>query len=282
MVNGRREMKTRMNELKLLSLALAMTGASATTAQNVGTVLGSGKAVAAKSGGGFLSGIFGCSASGGKQVIRAAGGGAVGGFLGNRIAGKGSRTMGTVVGAATGAAVGSALGCRLQRNDQAKAERAMEQAVATNKSQSWSNPETGASGRVDVQGSTSGTDLAGLKFASQVEPVESYSKIGANYTANSTANVRSAPSLQGEVIGQLSYGQSVWVPASAAGTAWMLVSRDGVGQGYVSSALLQRSSGPAAGCKLVTQTVTTGGDDTATENLEACRDGQGNWVLKRV
>ena len=275
-------MKSIMNHLHLVSAALSLFSTNAASAQNVGTVLGSSKAVAAKSGGGFLSGILGCSASGSKQVIGAAGGGAIGGFLGNRVAGKKSRTIGTVTGAATGAALGSALGCKLQRNDQAKAERAMQEAVASNKSQSWSNPETGASGRVEVESASSGVNLSEMKLASQVEPVETYSRIGATYTVSSTANIRSAPSLNGDVLGQLSPGQRVWVPATAAGTSWMLVSRDGIGEGYVSASLLQRSSGATSGCKLVRQTVTTASDETATENLEACRDRQGNWVLKRV
>jgi hypothetical protein len=54
----------------------------------------------------------------------------VGGVLGNRIAGRGNRTLGTLLGGALGAAGGSALGCKLQKNDQAKAERAMEEALA--------------------------------------------------------------------------------------------------------------------------------------------------------
>ena len=45
-----------------------------------------------------IGGIFGCSAEGDKQTIGAVAGGAIGGLLGNRIAGRGSRTLGTILG----------------------------------------------------------------------------------------------------------------------------------------------------------------------------------------
>jgi uncharacterized protein YcfJ len=77
--------------------------------------------------GGVLGGIFGCQADGEKQIIGAAAGGVIGGLLGNRIAGSGSRTLGTIIGGALGGAAGSVIGCKLQKTDQAKAERAAQE-----------------------------------------------------------------------------------------------------------------------------------------------------------
>jgi surface antigen len=230
---------------------------------------------------GFLSGVFGCAASGNKQTIGAIAGGVLGGFLGNRIAGRGSRTLGTVLGGALGGAAGSALGCKLQKSDQAKAERATEEAIATGKDQDWSNPETGASGKVEV--GAKGTALAGIKFAKGIEPAESYSKVGGAYVSTAHANVRSGPGTSSNVVATLPTGTRVWVPASVTGSPWFLISDSGVGQGYVSNALLKKvSTETASNCKMVKQTVSVPGSKDETETMQACNGADGQWVMTRV
>jgi len=236
----------------------------------------------AKSGG---LGIFGCGAEGGKQVTSAAIGGVLGGLLGNRIAGKGSRTLGTLLGGAIGAAAGSALGCKLQKNDRAKAERAMEDALAKNESQTWQSDETGASGKVDIAaGDAANTGLSGISFAKGVEPAGGYVKVGQAYVTKSAANVRSAPGLQGAVLGQLPAGTRVWVPASVQGAPWYLISQDGEGKGYVSNALMTKAATSVAanGCKTVTQTVDVPGSGAESETFQACKGADGAWVMTRV
>ena len=237
-----------------------------------------------RGGGGFLGNIFGCQASGSKQEIGAAVGGVAGGLLGNRIAGRNSRTLGTVLGGVLGAAGGSVLGCKLQKNDRAKAERALENAVATNQSQSWENPETGASGRVEVGQAAGGSALSDIKFASGVEPADGYDRVGGAFVSTGSANVRSAPGTDTKIVGRLAAGQTVWVPASVSGAPWMLISSGGIGQGYVPSALLKRAavSTAAAGCKSIRQTVSTASGATESENLQACKGKDGQWVVTRV
>jgi surface antigen len=233
-------------------------------------------------GSGFLSGIFGCSADGNKQTGTTVVGGVLGGVLGNRIAGRGSRTLGTIIGGALGAAAGGAIGCKLQKNDQAKAERAMEDAVATGKDQKWENPETGASGTVDVS-TAAGAGIGDLRFANGVEPASGYAKVGATYTATAAANIRSRPGTDGKVLGRLTPGQRVWVPASVAGAPWFLLSDNGEGQGYVSNALLKREAvQTASACRMVTQSVETPGSGSASETYQACKGKDGNWVMTRV
>jgi outer membrane lipoprotein SlyB len=229
-------------------------------------------------------GIFGCSAQGGKQVGGAIIGGVLGGFLGNRVAGRNSRTLGTVLGGAAGAAAGSALGCRLQQNDRLKAERAVQDAVATNRTQTWQSDETGASGRVEVSGSQTGTGLGDLRFANAVEPADGYTKVGRAYETTASANVRSRPGTDGKVLGQLPAGTRVWVPASVSGAPWYLISDNGVGQGYVSNALLKPAlaSTAAAGCKMVRQTVNLPDEGSASETYQACKGADGQWVMTRV
>ena len=236
--------------------------------------------------GGLLGSIFGCASSGNKQTSGAAAGAAIGGLAGNRIAGSGSRTLGTILGGALGAAAGSALGCKLQKNEQAKAERATEEALAKNQNQTWKNDETGASGTVEVSsGAATGAALANTKFAKGVEPAAGFTKIGAAYTATAAANIRSAPATKASSRGKLSIGQSVWVPASVKGQPWLLVSEDGIAKGYVSAPLLKRATtsvASASGCKLVKQTVSTPGSNDQSETLQACKNADGEWVMTQV
>lgn len=235
---------------------------------------------------GVLS-IFNCGASGNKQEIGAAVGGVLGGLLGNRIAGRGSRTLGTVLGGALGVAAGSALGCKLQKNDQVKAERAMQDALAKNQNQSWQSDETGASGTVEVGTSaTAAAGLANLSFANGVEPASGFTAIGAAYVASTNANIRSLPGTNGKLLGQIAAGQRVWVPASVTASPWYLISDQGVAQGYVSNALLKRApvstSASANNCKMVRQTITTADAAAQSETFQACKDSSGQWVMTRV
>lgn len=233
--------------------------------------------------GGFLGGILGCSADGSSQGVGAAIGGVAGAFLGNRIAGRGSRTLGTLLGGALGAAAGSAVGCKLQKNDRDKAERAAQQALETGQSQSWTNAETGAAGRVDVANGAGGADLGNLRFAAGVEPASGYSRIADSYTTTSTVNLRSAPGTRAPVRAKLPAGQRVWVPAQVRGEPWMLIAEDGVGQGYVSSSYLRRTTNIAASdCRVVTQSVSVPGEAEQSETYQACKGTDGQWTMTRI
>lgn len=238
-----------------------------------GSTQGSGKR-------GIFSDVLGCSADGNKQTIAAVAGGVLGGFLGNRIAGRGSRTLGTLLGGALGAAAGSWIGCKLQKADQEKAERALETTISSGQNQSWSNPESGASGKVEV---ATAPTLGELRFGTNVEPAAGYRRVGGAFVTTTTANIRSAPTTGGTVLGTLPAGQRVWVPAEVSDAPWMLVSEKGMAQGYIAKSLLrQESSATSPGCRLVKQTVTLPGGQDETETLQACRDGSGQWVMTRV
>ena len=270
------------NALIAVTLSLFATSAMAQIPSPVrtGAAIDTARQIGSNRGGGILNSIFGCSSPGSKQVIGAAGGGTIGGLVGNRVAGKGKRTIGTVVGASVGAAAGSALGCKLQRNDQKRAEAAAVRAIETNQSQSWQNSETGASGTVDTQ--QSGPRLAQLTLAPNVQLASAYSGIGATYIAKDMANIRTSPSLEGAVIGQLAQSEQVWVAGAASDTGWLLISKNGVGQGYVSPSLLQREPSNAQSCKIVRNTVSIPGSGSEVQNLRACRNPDGNWAFSPV
>jgi surface antigen len=269
-----------------LTLATALLLAGPGQAQLDQTIIGAGESATRSTGtnGGFLGGILGCSASGSSQGVGAAIGGVAGALLGNQIAGRGSRTLGTLLGGALGAAAGSAIGCKLQKNDRDKAERAAQQALETGQSQSWSNAETGAAGRVDV-GNTGaiGSSLGDLRFADGVEPAGSFTRIADSYTTTTSVNLRGAPGTNAPIRAKLPAGQSVWVPAQVRGQPWMLVAENGVGQGYVSTAYLRRTTNVAASnCRVVTQSVSLPGEPEQSEAYQACKGSDGQWTMTKV
>ncbi|WP_217373613.1 SH3 domain-containing protein [Sphingopyxis terrae] len=197
-------------------------------------------------------GIFGCPASGSKQTIGAVAGGAVGGLLGNRVIG-GNRAVGTVVGGALGAAAGSWIGCKLQINDRRRAEAALAKAASENRTQQWSNPETGSSGSATP---ISTTGLAGLRFPSTVQPIDQFDIRAGSFIPNVNANLRAGPTTNAAIVGQLARNQAVSVVAGAANSPWLLVAQDGVARGYVAENLLVRQPGTSAeGCRLIRQTI---------------------------
>ena len=268
-------MKTAISLLAATAMLAAVPPAAA---QNDGKVAGVG-------------GIFGCSASGDSQEIGAGVGAVLGGFLGNRIAGRGNRVIGTVLGGALGAAAGSAVGCKLQKNDRDKAERAVQDAVLTGNDQSWTNPETGASGTVEVEdggtstGSGGGAALADVQFRDGVDPVDRFRSVNAAYVATANVNIRQAPTTAAPIRGRIMNGQRVWIPARVANQQWYLVSDGGVAQGYVSAPLMKPAVATqiaANNCRVVTQTVNVPGQGEQSEKMQACKGSDGNWSMTRV
>jgi surface antigen len=239
-----------------------------------------------------LSSIFGCSAGGNKQTGGAVIGGLLGGVVGSNVA-KNERTLGTVLGAAAGAAAGSYIGCRMQRSDQQKAQAATEYALDRGGSQSWSNPETGASGDVRVVSTSTGgggggqpVSLSGLRFANGVEPASGYESVGGRYTAPRTVNVRGGPSTSSAVVNRLTAGQSFDALARVKGTEWLLAGQGGMAMGYVSESVVRPSGGQtyAGGgnsvCRTFDQTIRTREGAPQTERYTACKGADGQWVVR--
>ena len=144
------------------------------------------------------TGVFNCAAPGAKQEGGAVIGALLGGLLGNQVA-KNERAAGTVVGAGLGAAAGSYLGCKSQTND------AYAQGVYTR---------------------------GGQRLASYVQPAR-FERTSLRMTAVTNVSLRAGPSTSTSRVGVLQRGQTFQAAAYANGGQWVLVSRDGVGIGYV-------------------------------------------------
>ncbi|KQY29566.1 hypothetical protein ASD21_04910 [Caulobacter sp. Root1455] len=257
---------------------------SIATSLSIGAVLASMiaapmPAMAAQSKG--IGGLFACEGSGKKQEGGALIGAGVGALLGRQVS-KNEKTLGTVLGAAAGAAAGAYIGCRMQSTDQAMAQQATKKALDNGQSETWSNSRTGASGRIDVVSSSYGPPISGdgLRFGRGVTVLPRYDAVGGDYTARSTANLRSGPSTSGKVVGKLAAGDRVQVLGGAPNSNWLLIGRDGYGVGYVSAGLLSQSGyGPAPSCRIIKASISTQGAAPTSERYSACKDTKGEWQL---
>lgn len=241
-------------------------------------------APAAQAQSGPLSSIFSCEASGGKQEAGAAIGAVLGGLIGNQVS-KNERGLGTVVGAAVGAAAGSWIGCKMQSTDQARAQAAMRAALDNGQAQTWTNPQTGASGRVDVVSSSYGPPISGstLSFTPGLQVLATYEALPGQYAANATANLRSAPTTEGALVGKLQQNEVFDSLGKVPNQPWILAGRYGQAIGYVYEPLVRPlQSYSVASCRVVDQTINAPGYGSSTERYNACRDASGQWQVSPV
>ncbi len=231
-----------------------------------------------------ISGLFACEATGGKQEVGALAGAALGALLGSQVS-KNERGLGAVVGAGLGAAAGSKIGCRMQSSDQARARAAVDAALTEGRAQTWANPQTGASGRVDVLAASYGppVDARNIRFNGGVQTLASYDSAAGQYFAPGTVNVRSGPSTTAPIVYRLRAGETVDALGRVAGTAWLLVGQGGGAMGYVSESVVRASGpAPAAACRTIRTSYQTRGYAPTTETYNACRDARGQWIMSNV
>lgn len=150
------------------------------------------------------NGVTSCSAPGKKQEGGAVIGALIGGLIGNKVASD-EKAIGTILGAGVGAAAGGAIGCQVQKNDAQSA----------------------------------GTYVSnGYRIANYVQPAN-FQRAGGRFIATSTVNLRSGPSTSAGKVGQLTRGETFTAMAYAKRGEWVLVSRNGVGVGYVHGAYVR-------------------------------------------
>lgn len=230
-----------------------------------------------------IGSLFSCDAPGQANTTGAVLGGLVGALAGSQIS-KNERALGAAIGAGIGAAIGNNIGCRMDRSARQDAEQAFERALETGRDQSWSDPQTGTSGRVEVVGrSDSAPPRAASsgrwRFAEGVAPARKVSNIGGAFTSTGRVNVRAAPNLDAQVVDRLRAGEQFWAAGSAAGD-WLAVEEDGRIQGYVSRSVVRPlDEGSSGDCRRVQQTITERGQPAQRETYEACRDSSGAWNL---
>lgn len=166
--------------------------------------------------GGGPGSIVSCDAPGGKQVGGALIGALLGAAAGSNLA-KNDRGAGTAIGAVAGAATGSWVGCKMQRDAAARGDYAYQGGGAY-------RPATYTQG--------------GYRLSGDIAPAR-YVRDGGAFIANSTVNLRAAPTTSSARVGSLRAGQQFQAMARVANSDWILVGQGGVGVGYVHGAYVQ-------------------------------------------
>lgn len=296
--------------IALIAGAALITGASAQAQQYAPTQYGQPVyGQPAQPRGNPLNSVFACQNPNNRQGTGAVVGGLIGGVVGNQVAGDEEQTLGTILGAALGAGIGSYIGCRMGQGDQQRAQAALSTALAQGRPQTWVNPQSGASGRVDIVDTFNygygpadyaqalpppGPSLQTVRWTQGVEQPREYLPSEGVYRATTNAAIRSGPSQRARQLGTLRNGDSVDGLVRVEGTDWVLASSNGVAIGYVQETNL-RFMGVAAPpapppppvydprrgptCRTFEQTFTPrGGRPESTRNT-ACQTASGEWVV---
>jgi surface antigen len=236
-----------------------------------------------------LNSLYGCDAPGSANTTGTVVGGLVGALAGSQVS-KNERALGAVIGAGVGSAIGNQIGCRMDRKARADAQTAFQRALETGKSQSWSDPQSGASGTIRVlgPGATVGsgpTHPGRWRYAEGVSSAQWVGGAEGDYVASARTNVRAAPNNNAAVVDRLQAGERVSI-AGAVPNGWLAVVEDGLIRGYVSLSVVRpapkEASEPTYGCRLVEQTVSMPDQQPYSERFNACRDANGEWRLEAV
>lgn len=230
-----------------------------------------------------LESLYSCNAEGSANTKGAVVGGLVGALAGSQVS-KDNRVLGAAIGAGLGAVIGNNIGCRMDRKAQQDAQQAFQKALDTGKAQTWSDPQTGTSGQIEVlervNSAPRATTTSGRwRFAEGVAPATRVSSAGGTFSASSRVNVRAAPKADAPVLDRLQVGEAFVASGTVAG-GWLAVEEDGLIQGYVARSVVQASGAPSGGdCRRVEQTINERGQPTVREQFNACRDASGSWSL---
>lgn len=133
---------------------------------------------------------------------------------------------------------------RMTQEDVRQAANAREEAIATGDTQTWNNPQSGASGTVTSQPAAPRPPAPATVSAQPgvVAPTE-LEAVGEPFVVKNgkAINVRGGPGTTFDVVGSLAPNERIKAIAKVKGSDWYLVGRGDVAIGYVSSSLLQRA-----------------------------------------
>ena len=246
-----------------------------------------------------LSSIFACNNPGNRQGTGAVVGALVGGLAGNQIA-VNDRRSGTVIGALVGAAAGSMIGCKMQTQDQQRAQSVTQQALASGASQSWSNPQTGASGRVDIvntfnyggqqtyQGGYQGNNgynqaynarptVNTVRYAQDVERPREFQPSEGVYSATGNVAMR-----DGQAVGYVSETNTRFMGDSYAqsNSGYNNNYNNNYNNGGYNNAYQPYDPRRGQMCRVFDQTFTYNNGQSETQRYTACQTSAGEWVVQ--
>lgn len=195
-------------------------------------------------------------------------------------------------------AIAGSLGQYLSNDDQNTHQETVTDTIHTGEDNTWSNERTGTSGRSRVVNEETNTrDEKVVVLKDKVETVPELDLIGENYETKNGVNVRSGPSTEYKVVGDLEVGDVVSVVGKVKDSNWYMISQGGVGSGFVSEDFLIAAPTAVASntekpegdleevetnvsqtCKTIEQSVTLDDGSTKIETIKACQ-GPNGWEI---
>lgn len=236
-----------------------------------------------------------------KEDFGTAAGAIAGAILGNK-AGGDNKELATVLGAAAGAYLGKTIGRMLDERDRQRLAQSTFETLQTGQAQSWHNPETGVTAKTSVKQTSTQKEQVEVKvLKDKVKEVPPMDFIGEEYSAKGKVNVRGGPGTDYVVVDELAAGEHINVVGKVTGKSWYMISRSGVGSGFVYDSLLTavpmenwsvaKSETPVPeqevqtaavtatrDCRVVSQEVTLDSGKSAIEEVTACR-GPNGWEI---
>jgi surface antigen len=236
----------------------------------------------------------------GENVGRVLGAG-VGGLLGAQVGSGRGQLAAVAIGALAGMWLGGEIGRHLTQTDQQGIARTTHTALETGQDQSWVNPDTGMQTRVSVQETTvERRPIQEANLERRLRETPPLDLVNAFYVADRNSNVRGGPGTDYAVMHTLERGTPIAVVGLVQGKDWYMVSDDGLGSGFVWAPLLRpadrqpegesalrvaarQSSGRSLAaertCSVVLQEVSLPGGRTETQEMRACQQPDGTWVM---
>ena len=202
-----------------------------------------------------------------------------GAVLGAQVGSGVSRVVASAVGAVGGALVGREIARWLNQRDQEQVAASTQEAIQTGESQTWSNPESGASGSVTARdaGQRSGATSVQVQ-RDRVDEIPPLDMIGASYVATSSVNVRGGPGTDFRRVGGLAEGERVHVVGRVQKSDWLLIAQGGgAANGFVSQGLLRPA--PAETIMVAAPAASAGVTTTTVEATRQCREVEQTIVL---
>ena len=241
--------------------------------------------------------LSGCLEKITKGQIGTAGGGIIGAIIGDALC-EDKEALCIAAGAFIGGYIGNKFGKYLDEQEQKRMAEVTLNTLNTGNANSWTSDKNKTQVQARQLASRTTTETVKVpvlkKKIKEVPPLEI---IGQTYEAKGQSNLRGGPSTDYEKVGSLAAGEVINVVGKVKGADWYLISKDGVGSGFIASYLVKAAPNKVAAkskneisrsdiaqtnvtsdrtCKTVEQSVTLADGTQHSETVEACR-GVNGW-----
>lgn len=168
-------------------------------------------------------------------------GAVAGGLLGSQFGSGKGKLIAAAVGTLAGAYFGNQIGKVLDEQEQADVERETVKTLASatdGQTTTWTNPDSGASARVTPVSTERKTREVSVIRKKEVAAPTGLLLIGKSYQADTSVNLRAAPSTSAGVVGGLRSGERFQAIGSVSDGTWILVGQKNRSVGYVHAKLV--------------------------------------------